>query len=315
MPRPLTNKWFRIWAMDMFGPDPDGFNARKDLEPQERLCWYMLQGMCAMSSLQPAICKSPLVGYADVEIASTMGVYSNVWKDCKQKLILAGKIDVDSQNVIVIRDWSRRSAKGFRGHEHSQDALLRGLTVDEELRLRGVEREKAELFAKVIKHLNYAANRDFKLSCKPSFHHVSARFDEGYRWEDFKHVIEVKCQQWLGNEKLEGFLRPQTLFNSEKFPAYRQEHMIVRKSPIGGVGSLSVFPEERAKYEAEAKVEYERKKTEVMAALGVTTEDGWYNLILKGAAPMYEEFLKIFLKKKRESGEWSMESDKPKERL
>ena len=312
MPRPLLNRWFRIWAMDMFGPDPDGFNARKDLEPQERLCWYMLMGMCASSTLQPAISKSPLIGYTDAEIASIMGVYSNVWKECKQKLILAGKIDVDSWNVIIIRDWSRRSAKGFRGREHSQDALLRGLTVDEELRLRGIEKEKAVLFAKVIKHLNDTAGRDFKLSCKPSFGHVSARFDEGYRWEDFKHVIEVKCQQWLGNEKMEGFLRPGTLFNSEKFPDYRQERIIVRKGAVGGTGSMTVFPEERAKYEAEAKAEYERKKTEVMANLGVTTDDGWYDLILKGKAPMFEEFLKMFLKKKRESGEWSLEKEEKK---
>lgn len=262
-----------------------------------------------MSSLQPAVCKSPLIGFTDADIAKTMAVYLNVWKTCKQKLILAGKIDVDSQNVIVIRDWTRHGAKGFRSHEHSQDALIRGLTVDEELKLRGIEKEKAVLFAKVMKHLNDTAGRDFKLSCKPSFGHVSARFDEGYRWEDFKHVIEVKCQQWLGNPKLEGFLRPQTLFNSEKFPAYRQEHIIARKGAIGGAGSLTVFPEERAKYEAEAKVEYERTKTEIMAKAGVTTEGEWYNLILKGDAPMYEEFFKVFLKRKRESGEWSLDTE------
>ena len=312
MPRPLTNRWFRIWAPDMFGPDPDGFNEKTDLEPQERLCWHVLLAMCAMSSLQPAICKSPLIGFTDVEFAKTIGVYSNVWKDCKQKLILAGKIDVDSQNVIVIRNWDRNAAKYFRGRDHDRDALLRGLTVDEELQFRGIEKERAVLFAKVIKHLNYAAGRNFKLSCKPSFRHVSARFNEGYRWEDFKHVIEVKCQQWVGNPKMEGFLRPETLFNSEKFPAYRQEHMIVRKAAIGGTGSMTVFPEERAKYEAEAKIEYERKKTEVMAGLGVTTDEGWYNLILKGEAPMFEEFLKIFLKKKRESGEWTLETEEPK---
>ena len=310
MGRPLTNKWFRIWAKDMFGPDPDGFNARVNLEPQERLCWYALMGMCAMSSLQPAICKSPLVGYTDAEFAETIGVCNTVWKGCKQKLILAGKIDVDSQNVVIIRDWSRRSAKGFRGYEHNQDALLRGLTVDEELRLRGIEKEKAVLFAKVMKYLNDTAGRNFKLSCKRSLGHVSARFDEGYRWEDFKHVIEVKCQQWVGNPKMEPYLRPETLFAEKYFDGYRQERLIVRKGPVGGTGSLTVFPDERAKYEPEAKAEYEKRKLELMAKLGVTTNDGWYDLILKGKAPMFEEFFKLFLKKKRESGEWSLE---PKE--
>ena len=311
MARPLINRWFRIWAKDMFAPDPDGFNARVDLEPQERLCWYVLMGMCAMSSLQPAVCKSPLIGFTDAEFASTIGVYLNVWKSCKQKLILAGKIDADCQNVIIIRDWARRSARGFRGREHSQDARLRGLTVDEELRLRGIEKEKAVLFAQVIKHLNDTAGTKFKLSCKASFSHVSARFDDGYRWEDFKHVIEVKCQKWIGNQKMEPYLRPETLFAAKYFDGYRQERMIVQQGAIGGAGSLSVFPEERAKYEAEAKVEYALRKAECMAAHGAKTEEDWYNLILKEKAPTFENFLKIFLKKKRESGEWSLEPEKP----
>lgn len=302
MPRPLTNMWFRMWAPDMFCPDPDGFNEREDLEPQERLCWHVLMGMCAMSSLRPAICKSPLVGYTDKEFAETMAVHPFVWKDCKQKLILAGKVDVDSQNVVILRNWDRHSPRYFHGRDRGQDKFIRGLTADEELKLRGIEKEKAVLFAKVMKHLNDTAGRDFKLSCKASFGHVSARFDEGYRWEDFKHVIEVKCQQWLGDEKLEGYLRPETLFNSEKFAAYRQERMIIRRGSVGGTGNMTVFPEERAKYEPEAKVEYEKRMAEKMI------EHGWktHSEIDYFKVPLFEEFFKMFLKKKRESGEWSL---------
>jgi uncharacterized phage protein (TIGR02220 family) len=305
MPRPLTNRYFRIWSPDMFGPDPDGFDMRKDLEPQERWCWDALRAMCAMSSLQPAVCKSPLLGYTDNDFAETIAVQPFVWKGCKQKLILAGKIDVDSQNVIVIRNWDRYAAKYFRGHAY-KDGLLRGLTADEELRLRGIEKEKHVLFAKVIKHLNETAGRHHKTSCARSFSRVSARFDEGYRWEDFKHVIEVKAQQWVGNPKMEPCLRPETLFAEEKFDAYRQEHLVVRKGPIGGSGSLTIIPEERAKYEEEAKAEYALRKVESMERAGAKTEEDWDYMLFKEQAPTFEDFFKIFLKKKRESGEWSL---------
>jgi len=310
MPRPLTNRWFRLWSPDLFGPDPDGFDERKDLEPQERLCWHLLMAMCAMSSLQPAVCRSPLIGYTDGEIAETMAVYPNVWKTCKQKLILAGKIDVDSQNVIVVRDWTRHGARGFRGHTNSDDASLRALSIEEELRLRGIDKEKAVLYSEVIKHLNEASGRNFKLSCKVSFSHVSARFDDGYRLEDFKHVIDVKCQQWVGNPKMEPYLRPETLFAAKYFDAYRQERLIVRKGPIGGTGSMTIFPEDRTKYEAEFKVEYEKKMAEKMIEYGwKTAADIDYFKV-----PTFQEFFKMRLKEKKDSGEWSLEIDGKKEK-
>ena len=39
--------------------------------------------------------------------------------------------------------------------------------------------------------------------------------------EELIHVVEVKVQQWKGDEKMEGFLRPSTLF-SPKAVEYAQ---------------------------------------------------------------------------------------------
>ena len=33
--------------------------------------------------------------------------------------------------------------------------------------------------------------------------------------EDLIHVVEVKCEQWKGNEDMEKFLRPSTLFGTK----------------------------------------------------------------------------------------------------
>ena len=46
--------------------------------------------------------------------------------------------------------------------------------------------------------------------------------EEGYTVEDFKRAIDNKSQQWLGTDK-EMYLRPTTLFNSEKFEGYANE--------------------------------------------------------------------------------------------
>lgn len=49
--------------------------------------------------------------------------------------------------------------------------------------------------------------------------HIRARIKEGFKKEDFISVIDKKCAEWKGT-RMEGYLRPSTLFNSEKFDSY-----------------------------------------------------------------------------------------------
>jgi len=77
--------------------------------------------------------------------------------------------------------------------------------------------------SKVIDHLNEKANRRIRVGF-PIRKLISARFGEGYTLEDFKHVIDVKCSQWIGTE-FEKYLRPSTLFNATKFTEYHSEKL------------------------------------------------------------------------------------------
>jgi uncharacterized phage protein (TIGR02220 family) len=45
---------------------------------------------------------------------------------------------------------------------------------------------------------------------------------ERYDKEDVKSVIDLKCRKWIGTE-WQGFLRPKTLFNKNKFEGYVNE--------------------------------------------------------------------------------------------
>ena len=49
--------------------------------------------------------------------------------------------------------------------------------------------------------------------------HIQARLKEGFSVQDCKDVIDKKCVEWM-NSDMEKYLRPQTLFNSEKFQNY-----------------------------------------------------------------------------------------------
>ena len=74
----------------------------------------------------------------------------------------------------------------------------------------------------IIAFLNEATGKGFKASTKGTQRLIKARFSEGFTIGDFKTVIKVKSEQWKGDAKMDGFLRPQTLF-SNKFEAYLQE--------------------------------------------------------------------------------------------
>ncbi|SES34624.1 conserved phage C-terminal domain-containing protein [Psychrobacillus sp. OK032] len=83
-------------------------------------------------------------------------------------------------------------------------------------------------FSKIIDYLNSKANTNFKASSKSSQAKIKARWNEGYRLDDFAHVIDVKVNEWLNNPKWSKFLRPETLFGP-KFENYRNQKRVVDK--------------------------------------------------------------------------------------
>lgn len=73
-------------------------------------------------------------------------------------------------------------------------------------------------FQKVIEYLNQKTGKNFKSGSKANQKHIKARFSEGFTLEDFKKVIDLKCEEWSGSQ-METYLRPETLFG-DKFDSY-----------------------------------------------------------------------------------------------
>ena len=79
----------------------------------------------------------------------------------------------------------------------------------------------------IISCLNEKTKKHYKANTPKTVRLIRARLKEGFTVEDFKAVIEKKCDDWLGNEKMERYLRPETLFGT-KFDGYLNE------TPIDG---------------------------------------------------------------------------------
>lgn len=74
----------------------------------------------------------------------------------------------------------------------------------------------------IIGYLNERAGTSFRSGTKATQRLIDARVNEGFDVDDFKTVIDNKVLDWLRDEKMEQYLRPQTLFGT-KFEAYLNE--------------------------------------------------------------------------------------------
>lgn len=78
-----------------------------------------------------------------------------------------------------------------------------------------------ELKTAVIEYLNTALGTSFRPGAKLTTRLIKARSAEGYTLDNFKKVIDFKVSDWLGNTKMQQYLRPDILFGS-KFEGYLQ---------------------------------------------------------------------------------------------
>ena len=73
--------------------------------------------------------------------------------------------------------------------------------------------------SKAVGLLNDLCGGSFRAETKGTQRLVAARLNEGYSWDDFELVIRHQCGQWMKDEKMRQYLRPETLFGN-KFESY-----------------------------------------------------------------------------------------------
>ena len=84
------------------------------------------------------------------------------------------------------------------------------------------EKEKdkdKEIYKEIVSYLNAKTGKQFRETSQKTQTAIHARLAEGFKLEDFQSVIDKKCADWLGDKKMEEYLRPETLFGT-KFESY-----------------------------------------------------------------------------------------------
>lgn len=107
----------------------------------------------------------------------------------------------------------------------------------------------------IVNYLNRTADKKYKKNTASTIRHIKARLNEGFHFDDFKKVIDQKTEEWKYNEKMNKFLRPETLFGN-KFEGYLNDN---------------VDAKEKAKKEADEEFQKLLGKSE-----GTDEDAAWY---------------------------------------
>ena len=79
---------------------------------------------------------------------------------------------------------------------------------------------KGDVITRVIEYLNEKTKRKYSTKTDSNRKFIAGRLAEGYTEEDLKEVIDTMCSKWLHDNKMNVYLRPETLFNATKFQTY-----------------------------------------------------------------------------------------------
>ena len=224
-------KWIKI-TTDMFDNRKIKHLRRLPEGNNIVLIWVMLLTMAGRCNSSGMIFLTENIPYTTKMLADELGFEENTVKLALEALERFGMIVSDSSYLFVagwqeyqsiegmdkIREQNRlrkqnqrqrqRLALEQKSHVMSRDS--HATDIDKE--------EEKETYINIVEYLNSKTGANYKATTKKTQTCIHARIAEGFTVDDFKTVIDKKCDEWIGTE-WEKFLRPETLFGT-KFEGY-----------------------------------------------------------------------------------------------
>lgn len=119
------------------------------------------------------------------------------------------KIDLEKQNLLPVGQMS----------DNRPPEIEKELELESKRNIVEQSSTSPIPYTEIIDYLNQKTGKNFKSTSKATQKHIKARFSDGFTLEDFKWVIDIKCEEWLKDSKMSTYLRPETLFGT-KFEGY-----------------------------------------------------------------------------------------------
>lgn len=103
-------------------------------------------------------------------------------------------------------------------------------------------------YVEIVEYLNKTANKKYRTSTQKTQSLIRARWNEGFRLEDFKNVIDKKVYEWKNDPKMSKYIRPETLFGT-KFEGYLNQDKSLKVIQGGVQYAESSYTTDYSKYD------------------------------------------------------------------
>lgn len=242
------------------------------------IIWVKLLAQAGKTNASGFIYLSENVPYTDEMLAHIFGRPLGIVRMALDTFRKFGMIEINEQNYISICNWEKHqnldalekirkdTRKRVAKHREKQRALAletscnvtRNVTVTqsneqerrskkEEVRKKNKDilsgnptADESEIPIKLITDLlNQMSEKNYRHTTPKTQQLIRARWNEGFRFDDFKKVILAKCFEWRDNPDMSKFLRPETLFGT-KFEGYlNNSDEVIKRAQHKGGGSRS----------------------------------------------------------------------------
>ena len=200
--------------------------------------WFKLLCMAGKQNNNGVFMLNDRIAYTEEMLATIFRKPLNVVRLALTTFETYGMIEV-IDNVITIPNWekhqniekletikeqTRKRVAEYRKRQEEKLLELKNVTQNVTLR-NALEEDKEEdknknnIIKDIVEYLNLKTNSSYRYSSDKTRRTINARLNEGFTLDDFKKVIDIKTRQWLGDQKMEQYLRPETLFGT-KFESY-----------------------------------------------------------------------------------------------
>lgn len=249
-------KWIKI-TTDIF--DDEKFDAIETLTDKHmiQLAWIKLLCLAGKCNDNGFLMLTREIPYTDEMIANRFRMSIGDTQRALQFFQQLHMIEV-VDNIYMVSNWSlHQNQKGLEDIK-KQHAEAQQRYRDKQKIARISEKKESDItsditsdiipsysisnsnnksnsFSKEIKeiidYLNIKLNKRYTYSNKSYNAKINARLKEGFTVDDFKTVIDKKCNDWLGKE-YEQYLTPDTLFAPSKFEKYLNQSVIRKSTSI-----------------------------------------------------------------------------------
>lgn len=139
------------------------------------------------------------------------------------------------ENQKEIKTKSNENQKENESKTHQDVNVIVNVNDNVDVNVKKISLEEIK---GIVEYLNIKSNSHYKYSTDKTQTLIKARIKDGFTLDDFKIVIDKKCEEWLGTD-FEKFLRPETLF-SNKFEGYLNQKITAKKKTLKDISMSDI---------------------------------------------------------------------------